>query len=98
MSAKKAPPGAARTQTYRAAYQQLARIAAELEAGETDLDRVLPLLAEAQAAYEVCKQRIDALRAALQEGALAPGPAPGDEALEADETQDDPEDEDDDFF
>ncbi len=53
--------------TYRDAYAALARIAAELESGEADLDRVLPLIEEAQAAYEVCKGRIEALRSALGE-------------------------------
>jgi exodeoxyribonuclease VII small subunit len=53
--------------TYREAYAALARIAAELESGEADLDRVLPLIQEAQAAYEVCRERIEALRGALGE-------------------------------
>ena len=53
--------------TYRDAYAALSRIAAELESGEADLDRVLPLIEEAQAAYEVCKGRIEALRSALGE-------------------------------
>ena len=53
--------------TYRDAYTSLARIAAELESGEADLDRVLPLIEEAQAAYEVCRERIEALRSALGE-------------------------------
>ena len=78
MSARKAQPGAARTQSYRAAAEQLARIAAELEAGETDLDKVLPLLAEAQAAYAVCKERIDALRAALEQDDGLNGPVEDD--------------------
>ncbi|WP_161881436.1 exodeoxyribonuclease VII small subunit [Deinococcus alpinitundrae] len=67
MNARKAQPGAARTQSYRAAAEQLAQIAAELEGGETDLDKVLLLLNQAQAAYAVCKERIDALRSALDE-------------------------------
>lgn len=50
---------------YRQAYDTLARIAAELEGGETDLDRVLPLLTEARAAYDLCKARIEAVRQAL---------------------------------
>jgi exodeoxyribonuclease VII small subunit len=54
--------------TYREAYAALSRIAAELESGEADLDRVLPLIQEAQAAYEVCRERIEALRQALGEG------------------------------
>ena len=53
--------------TYRDAYASLTRIAAELESGEADLDRVLPLIEEAQAAYEVCRKRIEALRFALGE-------------------------------
>ena len=59
-AAKSVPP-----RTYREAYAALARIAAELESGEADLDRVLPLIQEAQAAYEVCRERIGALRDAL---------------------------------
>jgi len=35
--------------SYRDAYARLSRIAAELETGEADLDRVLPLLEEAAA-------------------------------------------------
>ncbi|MFC6618417.1 exodeoxyribonuclease VII small subunit [Deinococcus radiophilus] len=38
---------------------------AELEAGDTDLDRVLPLLDEARAAYEVCQGRIAAVAQAV---------------------------------
>ncbi len=103
MSAKKAPVGAAKTQSYRAAFEQLARIAAELEAGETDLDKVLPLLNEAQAAYEQCRQRIEALRSALEQVSalnlkqdltqdLTQDAAPREE-----QTDDEPDDEDD-FF
>ncbi|WP_310582023.1 exodeoxyribonuclease VII small subunit [Deinococcus sp.] len=62
-----APKKAASAMTYRDAYASLARIAAELESGEADLDRVLPLIEEAQAAYEVCRERIEALRSALGE-------------------------------
>jgi exodeoxyribonuclease VII small subunit len=50
---------------YREAYATLSRIAAELETGEADLDRVLPLLEEAQQAYAVCRDRIEAVRAVL---------------------------------
>ena len=64
-AAKKAPV------TYREAYAALARIAAELENGEADLDRVLPLIQEAQAAYEICRGRIEALQEALGEGGAA---------------------------
>ncbi|GAA5501211.1 hypothetical protein Dxin01_00943 [Deinococcus xinjiangensis] len=51
--------------TYREAYATLSRIAAELENGDADLDRVLPLLEEARAAYAQCKGRIEAVRAVL---------------------------------
>lgn len=51
--------------TYREAYARLARIAAELENGEADLDRVLPLLEEAREAYAACKGRIEAVRTVL---------------------------------
>ena len=54
--------------TYREAYARLARIAAELENGEADLDRVLPLLEEAQVAYAACRERIEAVRAVLGGG------------------------------
>ncbi|CAM3438882.1 exodeoxyribonuclease VII small subunit [Deinococcus saxicola] len=50
---------------YRDAYARLSRIAAELETGEADLDRVLPLLEEAREAYAQCRGRIEAVRAVL---------------------------------
>lgn len=53
--------------TYREAYATLSRIAAELENGEADLDKVLPLLEEAQAAYGVCKERIEAVKNMLEQ-------------------------------
>ena len=62
-----APKKAASAMTYRDAYAALSRIAAELESGEADLDRVLPLIEEARAAYEICRERIEALRSALGE-------------------------------
>lgn len=51
--------------TYREAYARLSRIAAELESGDADLDRVLPLLEEAKTAYAACRERIEAVRAVL---------------------------------
>ncbi|MDB5045302.1 MAG: exodeoxyribonuclease [Deinococcus sp.] len=51
--------------SYRDAYARLSRIAAELESGEADLDRVLPLLEEAKTAYAACVGRIEAVRAVL---------------------------------
>ncbi len=59
---------------YRDAYARLSRIAAELETGEADLDRVLPLLEEAREAYAQCRDRIEAVRAVLA-GAWADGAA-----------------------
>ncbi len=53
------------TASYREAYAALSRIAAELENGDADLDRVLPLLEEARAAYAQCQSRIEAVRAVL---------------------------------
>lgn len=53
------------TQTYQAAYERLRQIAEELEEGQTDLDRALPLLSEAQAAYALCQERIERLQALL---------------------------------
>ena len=50
---------------YREAYARLSRIAQELESGEADLDRVLPLLEEAREAYAACRERIEAVRAVL---------------------------------
>lgn len=58
-------PDASPPPSYREAYARLARIAAELESGEADLDRVLPLLEEARAAYAACRERIEAVRAVL---------------------------------
>lgn len=66
--------------SYRDAYAQLSRIAAELETGEADLDRVLPLLEEARVAYAACQSRIEAVRAVLSQGAeAAQGQAEDDE-------------------
>ncbi|WP_291428916.1 exodeoxyribonuclease VII small subunit [Deinococcus sp.] len=56
------PPGPV---PYREAYARLSRIAAELESGEADLDRVLPLLEEAREAYGQCRGRIEAVRSVL---------------------------------
>ena len=71
--------------SYRAAYARLSQIAAELESGEADLDRVLPLLEEAKVAYAACKDRIEAVRAVLsgEWGPEETGPD-GDEAPQAD--------------
>lgn len=76
--------------TYREAYARLSRIAAELETGEADLDRVLPLLEEARAAYAACRERIAAVQAVLagdwgedeeepEEKDMTPAPDPDDD-------------------
>ena len=96
VSAKKAQSGAVQTQNYRAAYEQLARIAAQLEDGETDLDKVLPLLAEAQAAYGVCRERIEALKLALENGQAQPSDTAASDTVDEDPGADDPDE--DDFF
>ena len=70
--------------SFKAHYDTLARIALELEAGDADLDRVLPLLEEARIAYDACKERLEAVRRVL-----------GSE--DADETLEDEEDDEDDF-
>lgn len=75
-------PDSASPLTYREAYARLSRIAAELEEGEADLDRVLPLLEEARAAYAACRARIEAVREVLA-GDWASGAA--DAAAEAEE-------------
>lgn len=58
-------PDAPPPPSYREAYARLSRIAAELESGDADLDRVLPLLEEARTAYAACRERIEAVRAVL---------------------------------
>jgi exodeoxyribonuclease VII small subunit len=83
------PPPPNDQASYKQAYATLSRIAARLEDGETDLDTVLPLLQEAQAAYAVCQERIEAVRAAL-------GSPP--DVLDEDEDDDDDEDDDADVF
>nr|WP_216323980.1 exodeoxyribonuclease VII small subunit [Deinococcus aestuarii] len=70
--------------TYREAYARLSRIAAELESGDADLDRVLPLLEEARTAYAACRDRIEAVRAVLA-GEWATTEPDGDEDDEADD-------------
>ncbi|WP_264775845.1 exodeoxyribonuclease VII small subunit [Deinococcus aetherius] len=78
--------------TYREAYARLSRIAAELESGDADLDRVLPLLEEARAAYAACRERIEAVRAVLagEWAAAETGGEGEDEDDEADDPYADP--------
>lgn len=68
--------------SYREAYARLSRIAAELESGEADLDRVLPLLEDARAAYAQCRGRIEAVRAVL-----AGDWADGEESIDEDDAE-----------
>lgn len=75
------------TQSYQSAYERLSAIACELESGTTDLDRALPLLSEAQAAYTVCQERLAKLEALLAQGGVV-------EALDAPPTPDEDEDDD----
>ncbi|MCY1703130.1 exodeoxyribonuclease VII small subunit [Deinococcus sp. SL84] len=70
--------------TYREAYATLSRIVTELENGETDLDRVLPLLEEARAAYEVCQGRIAAVAQAVGSAGWLEDGAEGTEGMEED--------------
>lgn len=51
--------------SYRQAYAELERISQQLNNGNTNLDDVLPLLEQAQNAYAVCQQRIEAVREVL---------------------------------
>ena len=71
--------------SYREAYATLARIAAELENGEADLDRVLPLLEEARVAYAGCRERLEAVRAVLA-GTWADEDGEEDDTASEDET------------
>ncbi|UBV42940.1 exodeoxyribonuclease VII small subunit [Deinococcus taeanensis] len=78
--------------SYREAYARLSRIAAELESGEADLDRVLPLLEEARTAYAQCRERIEAVRSVLA-GDWASGDwASEDQGEDPDEEDDEPGD------
>lgn len=77
--------------SYREAYATLSRIAAELENGEADLDRVLPLLEEARVAYAGCRERLEAVRAVLA-GSWADEEAGPDDGNEDDEDTDESED------
>lgn len=78
--------------SYRAAYAQLSRIAAELDNGEADLDRVLLLLGEARAAYAACQERIAAVRTVLGTPEWAAGGGEGPEEQAAEEDPEDAED------
>ncbi|WP_425146914.1 exodeoxyribonuclease VII small subunit [Deinococcus sp.] len=86
-------PSSAASSSYREAYAALSRIVAELESGEADLDRVLPLIEEARAAYAVCRGRIEALRLVM--GAQSVPELDADSERDPDTSEADLEEEDD---
>ena len=54
--------------SFNASYQQLNAIAQKLRTQtEPDIDALVPMVEEATKAYQVCKQRIEAVKLALQE-------------------------------
>lgn len=56
------------TQGFNAAYKTLQTNAEKLRRQEDlDIDSLVPIVQESAAAYAVCKERIAAVRAALQE-------------------------------
>ena len=73
----------ARHATFKDAYQTLQRHAETLRnQREPDLDNLLTIVTESVAAYQVCKQRIDAVEKALEEALSGAG-------VEPDATEDD---------
>lgn len=53
---------------FSSSYQQLNAIAQKLRTqSEPDIDALVPLVEEATKAYQVCKQRIEAVKVALKE-------------------------------
>lgn len=55
-------------QTFREAYEVLQRHAQDLRnSDEPNIDDLLSVVTESVAAYKVCRQRIDAVEAALKE-------------------------------
>ncbi|GIK44939.1 MAG: hypothetical protein BroJett012_08420 [Betaproteobacteria bacterium] len=64
-------------ESYNQAFAVLSRNAKRLqEAKEPDIDALVPLVKESMEAYQICKTRIDAVRAALAEQ-LGAEPAAG---------------------
>lgn len=56
------------SQTYKESYEKLKRCADTLrEAKEPDIDSLVPLVTEASGAFNICKERIKAVREALSE-------------------------------
>jgi len=57
-----------KTDTFAAHYATLKQIADELRAQqEPDIDKLIPMVDSANAAYKACKARLDAVEAALNE-------------------------------
>ena len=54
--------------SFNSSYQQLNIIAQKLRnQSEPDIDALVPMVEEATKAYQVCKQRIEAVKQALKE-------------------------------
>jgi exodeoxyribonuclease VII small subunit len=54
------------SQNFRESYQKLQQIANSLTQNrEIDIDQLIPMVDEATKAYQVCKERIDAVEKAL---------------------------------
>lgn len=68
------------TQGFNAAYKTLQTNAEKLRRQEElDIDSLVPIVQESAAAYAVCKERIAAVRAALQDHLKDTGPSEDDE-------------------
>ncbi|MBB6098830.1 exodeoxyribonuclease VII small subunit [Deinobacterium chartae] len=52
---------------FQTHYETLERIARQLEEEGADIDTLIPLLKEAAEAYEACRERLEAVRALLEE-------------------------------
>lgn len=54
--------------SFNSSYQQLNTIAQKLRTqSEPDIDALVPMVEEATKAYQVCKQRIEAVKQALKD-------------------------------
>ncbi len=54
------------SESFKANYQKLQEIAQTLsQSQEIDIDELVPMVDEATRAYQLCKQRIEAVEAAL---------------------------------
>lgn len=54
------------SESFKANYQKLQEIAQTLsQSQEVDIDELVPMVDEATRAYQLCKQRIEAVEAAL---------------------------------